>query len=84
MRRRQALAVEPRFEGPDLLLQAVHTGFELDQLGAKSHLVQLLLDPIQPLFDLTRSSFDPIQPLLDALQPGDEQWYSVSSRSKRW
>ena len=52
------LIVETPLEGTNLLLEAVHAGLQLEQLGAQSHLVELLLNPVQAL--------------LDPFQPGDQ------------
>jgi hypothetical protein len=42
------LLFESSLEGPDLLLEPVHAGLQLDQLGPKRHLVEPLFDAPWP------------------------------------
>ena len=53
--RLSSLAVEARFESADLLLEAIHSGFQLDNLGTRSHRVEFLLDTVRAIFNALRA-----------------------------
>jgi hypothetical protein len=52
----KGLFVETRLEGPDLLLEPIHPGLQLQQLGTQGHLVELLLNPVELLFNAIEPS----------------------------
>src|SRR5258706_7273871 len=75
MEAQKLLAIQTRLKDANLLLQAIHAVLQLEQLGAKRHLVELLLDPIQAFFHSLQPSdehvvfsLQPIEALVDAVE----------------
>jgi hypothetical protein len=69
------LVFETGLESPNLLLEIVHARLQLEQLGAKGHLVEARFDPVQPLFDAFQASYDHVVlglELVEALVDGVE------------
>ena len=69
------LLLEAALESPDLLLQAINPGLQIDQLGAERHLVHPLLEPVHPLFEALQPCHDhlilgsePVETLLDGVE----------------
>jgi hypothetical protein len=74
---------EPRLEGTDLVLEAVHASLEVGELGPEVRAVESLFDTVQALFDALQTGDQHVvlgTQVLDLLGEGVEQTVNLVAK----